>query len=331
MARLNDLQQLSVDLYNGVIAPCEQFSTAKEAEEKLRDMLIEKVGGEWNYWNFQKNKIEIFQIMSELLTVTTSNLTRETFAPFAEFRDLALGDTVSFEVDDNRLYEVAIIADDNNNLLRQKMLNKKVPMTAFTIGVKIYAHFNEFMAGRINWTKMVDKVARSIEHDLTKRIGQAFVAAYSAAPANLVASGTMNKDTLTELVAKVEGLTGAEVTIYGSKTALSKIPGIEALDVNANEKRNYGYVKMFNGTNCVEIKNTYSKDDNTWGVANDKLFIVPSGVKPIMVGFEGDAFVYEDDKTGARLDRQLEYLFTRKASVGVIQAVNYGVYTITGA
>lgn len=326
LAKLTNMQQLAMDLYAGKV---EEFSV-KEAEDKLRGMIEDKVGGEFNYWNFQENKIAIFRIMSELLTITTSSLTRETFAPFAEFRDLAFNETVEWEVEDDRLYEVAVVATDNNNLLRQKMLNRKVPMSAFELGVKIYATFSEFMAGRINWTKMVDKVAKSMEHDIVKRVGQAFVSAYNAAPSNLVVTGTMNDEALAELVAKVEGLGVGEVTIYGSKTALAKIPGIEALVVDGMDRRTAGYVKVFNGVNCVEIKNTYNKEDNTWGVANDKLFIVPSGVKPIMVGFEGDGFVYEDT-TGNRNDRQLEYLFTRRCNVGVVKAVNYGVYTITKA
>lgn len=332
MAKLSHLQQLGMDLYFGDITPCEEFSNAKEAEDKLRNMLEEKVGGEFNYWNFQKNKIEIFQIMSELLSVTTSSLTRETFEPFAEFRDLGYGDTIEWEVENQDLYDVAVVATDNNNLLRQRLLDTRVPMQATELGVKIYEHFSNFMAGRINWTKMVDKVAKSMEHEMVSRVGKAFVEAYSSLSGHndLNVSGTMSADKLTELVAKVEGMGVGEVTIYGTKTALSKIPGIEGLTVDGTDRRNHGYVKVFNGVECVEIKNTYNKETKQWGVAADKLFIVPSGVKPIMVGFEGEGFVFEDTEGKKRNDRQLEYLFTRRCHVGVVKAVNYGVYTITG-
>jgi hypothetical protein len=330
MAKLTHLQQLGMDLYFNNITPCEEFSNEREAEEKLRTMLEEKVGGEFDYWNFERNKIDIFQIMSELLSVTTSSLTRETFEPFAEFRDLGYGDTIEWHVENQDLYDVAVVATDNNNLLRQRLLDTRVPMQATELGVKIYEHFSNFMAGRINWVKMVDKVAKSMEHEMVSRVGKAFIDAYSAVEGDseLNISGTMVEDKLTELVAKVEGMGVGEVKIYGTKTALAKVPGIEGLAVGLNEKRQNGYVKMFNGVECVEIKNTYNKETKEWGVAADKLFIVPAGVKPIMVGFEGEGFVFED-KEGKRNDRQLEYLFTRRCSVGVVKAVNYGVYTIT--
>ena len=46
-----------------------------------------------------------------------------------------------------------------------------------------------------------------------------------------------------------------------------------------------------------------------------------------MVGFEGKAFVLED-KSGARNDREVEYLFTRRVHIGVVKAVNFGRYDI---
>ncbi|MCC0684076.1 hypothetical protein [Clostridioides sp. ZZV14-6345] len=325
MARLTDLEKLSIDLYTGNV---QEFSVG-EAEDKLRKLLEEKVGGEWNYYNFQKNKWDIFAIMTELLTVTTARLVKETFSPFVEFKDCALGDTIEFKVDDDRLYDVAVIAAGTNNLLRQKLLESKVPMTSFELGIKIYAEFDEFMAGRINWAKMVQNVAKSFEHEIVSLIGKTFVSAYTGIDSDMTVTGTMDSDKLTELIEKVAGSSGNKVTIYGTKLALSKIPGIEWLESDANDKRNHGYIRIFNGVDCVEIKNTYDKDNKTWGVATDKLFIVPSGVKPIMAGFEGDAFIDEDRGTGKRQDRQLEYLFTRKILVGVVRAVNYGLYSIS--
>lgn len=332
MKKLTDVQQLAVDIYNNRVTPCEKFSNAKEADDKLRDLLREKIGDTNDIYALEENKIAIFRILSEILTVTTSEVGREIFEPFAEFIDLEFNETKEFEVEDDRLYDVALISTQNNNLQRQKMLNKKVKMESFEVGVKIYAHFNQYITGKIDLTKMINRVTKSIEQDLVGRIGKAFVSAYSAVPQNTSVTGTMDRDKLTELIAKIEGLTGTEVSIYGSKTALAKIPGVEALDSDGADRRNHGYVKVFNGVNCIEIKNTYNKETNTWGLANDKLFIVPSGSKPIMVGFEGQGFVFDGDRTGtSRLDRQIEYLFTRRAQIAVIKAFNYGVYTITGA
>ncbi|WP_024620200.1 hypothetical protein [Metaclostridioides mangenotii] len=323
--KLTDLQKLSLDLYNGKV----DTYSVKQAEDKLREKIEEAVGGEWNYYSFKKNQWDVYAILGELLTITTATLMRDTYSPFCEYRDTALGDTLEFEVDDDELYEVAVIASGTNNLLRQKIINRKAPISSFELGVKVYADFDEFMAGRIDFVKVINKVARSFENKVTNLIGKTFAEAYSDVGSNLTVSGSIDADKLTELISKVEGMTQQKVTIYGSKYALSKIPGIEFLDINATEKRNNGYIKLFNGNDCVEMKNTYNENDNLWGFDNNKLLIVPSGVKPIMFGFEGEPYIYEDKEFGTRQDRQIEHLFSRKANLSVIKAVNCGVYDIT--
>ncbi len=82
---------------------------------------------------------------------------------------------------------------------------------------------------------------------------------------------------------------------------------------------------MFKGTECVELQNKYDLATKKWVLENDILFIVPSEVKPILIGFEGDAFVM-DDETGERLDRQVEYEMTRKVHLGVLKNQVYGIY-----
>lgn len=301
----------------------------KTAEDKLKKLILNEMGGTWDYYAFQDNKYKVFRILSEVLTESTSNVLREVFEPFCEFRDFALGDTVEFTVEDDRLFDISVVATDNNNLLRQKLMNRRVPMVASEIGVKIYAQFTAWMAGRINLEKLIDRVQKSIQQDMTRRIGNAFVSAYGQCHANLVESGTVTRDALSLLCAKVDGLGLGEPVIYGTKTALSKIPALEGFTLDGEDLRTNGYLRMFEGMKCVELKNTYNKETGKFGLGEDEhLYIVPSGMtKPIMVGFEGGAFMLED-KSGERMDREVEYLFTRRVHIGVVKAVNFGRYDI---
>ena len=92
--------------------------------------------------------------------------------------------------------------------------------------------------------------------------------------------------------------------------------------------RDAGYIRLFECIPCVELKNTYNKETDKFGVDENHLYIVPSGMtKPIMVGFEGEAFVLED-KTGTRMDREIEHLYTRRVHIGVVKAVNFGRFDI---
>lgn len=325
MEKRSQVAQMAIDILDGN----PDTYDLNTAEDKLRKLVLNEMGGTWDYYTFQDNKYKVFAILSEILTESTSRVLREVFEPFCEFRDFELGDTVEFTVEDDRLFEVSVVATDNNNLLRQKLMNRKVPMTASELGVKIYAPFTAWLAGRISLEKLVDRVQKSVQQDMVRRIGNAFVSAYGQCHANLVESGTVTRDALSLLCAKVDGLGLGDPVIYGTKTALAKIPALEGFVLDGEDLRNNGYLKMFEGMKCVELKNTFNKETGKFGLGDDEhLYIVPSGMtKPIMVGFEGKAFVLED-KTGARNDREVEYLFTRRVHIGVVKAVNFGRYDI---
>lgn len=319
-----DLRQLSIDLYNGNVT---EFSV-KEANNMLRDYIKNDIcGGEFNPYTFMAHKYEIYQVMSELLTTTTAELSRDMFEHIAQFKDTALGDRIEFIVENPELFEISVIASGTNDLLRQKLVNGKAQTTSFDLGVKIYAEFNEFMTGRIDWDKCIEKVAKSFNVAIAEMIAKEWKTAYDSVSSDLkvTTSNTVDEDKLVELVQKVESLGQGKATIYGSKTALSKIPSITTLEANAKEQREKGYVSIFKGTECVELENKYDLATKKWVLENDVLFIVPSEVKPILIGFEGDAYILEDN-TGTRLDRQLEYLMTRKVHLGVLKHQVYGIY-----
>lgn len=318
----NALRQLSMDLYHKRVV---EFSE-KEANDRLRTYIKDEIcGGEWKPYTFLQHKYEIYEVMSELLTTTTAELSRDMFEHIAQFKDTELGDRIEFIVENPELYEVSVIASGTNDLLRQKLINGKAQTTGFDLGVKIYAEFNEFMTGRIDWDKCVEKVAKSFNVAIAELIAKEWKTAYDTVSSDLKVTGDIDENKLVELVQKVESQGQGKAFIYGSKTALAKIPNITTLEANAREDREKGYVSMFKGTECVELQNKYDLATKKWVLENDILFIVPSEVKPILIGFEGDAFVM-DDETGERLDRQVEYEMTRKVHLGVLKNQVYGIY-----
>lgn len=317
-----EFRQLSRDLYNGTVT---EFSV-KEANDRLRNLIKDICGGEFNAYTFMDNKYKVFAIMSELLTETTSELSREVFEPIAEFKDTAFGDKIEFIVENPDLFEVSVIASGTNNLMRQKLINDKARMEGFDLGVKIYNEFTEFMSGRIDWDKLVEKVAKSFNHKVTEVIGKEWQKAYGTVDSNLKVTGTFDADKLVELAQKVASYSpNGTAKIYGTKTALAKIKGREYLELDAKERKEKGYVSLFEGIECVELSNAWDKGTDTWALENDVLFILPDGTKPILIGFEGEAIVL-DDVTGSRKDMQIEYFMSRKVHLGVLKSSIYGVY-----
>ncbi|WP_300449287.1 hypothetical protein [Fusobacterium sp.] len=319
---IKEFREFSRDLYNGTVA---EFSV-QEANDKLRKLIKKMCGGEYSLHAFLDNKYKIFAVMSELLTVTTSELSRDVFEPIAEFKDTAFGDRVEFEVENPELFEVSVIASGTNDLLRQKLMNGKVKTDSFNMGVKIYNEFTEFMTGRIDWDKLIEKVAKSFNHKVTEVIGKEWSKAYSTIDSKFKATGTFDADKFVELAQKIASYSpNGTVKVYGSKTALSKIKGREYLADDAKERKEKGYISLFEGIECVELVNSWDKDTDTWALDNDTLFILPDGQKPLLIGFEGDAIVL-DEVEGKRKDMQLEYFMSRMVHLGVLKSAIYGIY-----
>lgn len=325
MRQMSELQKLSMDAYTGKV---DKFSVA-DAETLIREKLTECVGGKWNYRQFKKNEHDFYALIEELITINLSNLTVEEFSDWVEVKDFELGDKIEFRVENTNLFQVGNIATGTNTIRRQRMLDSKLPTTAYKLSIAIYEEFDKFIAGRIEWAKLVDKVGKSFNREIALQISRAVQNAYSAIHANLKFQGTYSDAQLSKLISKVKGLTGQEVAIYGVSEAVENIEGANSL-ADLADRRAYGYVKEFKGNQIIELPQTYDAINDSWGVRNDILYIVPAGEKIVRCGFEGEAMVIENTDGTNRNDQQIEYKFQRMVHLGVLSTSRFGAYIITG-
>lgn len=326
LRNLTDLQKLSLDITRGKV---EKYSMT-EGSDVIREAILEACGMEngWDVYKFQQNKYEVYRILSETITVAISELMIDKYRDWVDFKDTALGDIAEFRVTNNDLFKVGLVADGTNQLRRQKLLQGKLAMTGFPMGVKIYAEFLDFMMGKIDWQDLVNRVAKSMDNKVAELIVKQIENAYTGLDTKYVQSGSYDEDKLMELVARVEAKTGEKVAIFGTKKALSKLRKGEVATMAVADKddiRNYGYVTTLQGVPVIEIPQTLDQNGE-FALSSDMLFIVPQGTKMIKLGFEGDAYIAEVNDPATRMDQQMEYLITRKVQLGVVKASYYGVY-----
>lgn len=325
MIKMTELQKISVDAYNGKV---DKFSVT-DAEQLIREKLLECVGGTWNYRQFKKNEHDFYALIEELITINLSNLAVEDFGDWVEVKDFALGDKIEFRVQNTNLFKVGVIATGTNTIRRQRMLDSKVPTTAYKMAIAIYEEFDKFIAGRIDWALLVDKVSKSFNREVALQASKALQGAYNSAQAHLKKEGTYSDAELSKLVAKVKGLTGQDVAIYGTSEAIENIQGANCL-ADLADRRAYGYVKEFKGVPVIELPQTYDAVNDTWGVDNKLIYIIPAGEKIVRLGFEGDAMVIENTDGTNRNDQQIEYKFQRMMHLGVLSTARFGIFKITG-
>lgn len=327
--KMTDLQKLSLDVYNGKV---ENYSV-EAGEEAIRNAIKDACGGEWNYYTFMDNKYKAFQVMAEVLAISNGALLNNAFNEFVEIRDTALGDEPEFIIEDHELFRVSAMANGTSDIRRQGIFQNRLTLTTFDLGIKIYAEFDQFMAGRVNWARAVNKVALSFQNKIGEIIYNTIMNTYNDLVAPYVVSGTFDQANLTEIVAHVEASTGKKAIIYGTKRGLAKIPfSGDYYHYLSNDLRDevnsVGFLRMFEGTPCVELPQAHIPKTSNFAVSDDFLLIVPNDEKIVKLVFEGEPFIA--DVTGEiRSDRQIEYLFSRKIGVGIIKANQYGIMKLS--
>ena len=114
--KLNDIQQLALDLYDGNVIPSETYSNAREAEDRLRDMLNEKIAECKDIYGFKEKQYQIFRIISQLVEIPVERLLRETFDPFADYQNVAYNELAEYDIDE--LQEITTTYKDKEFLVK---------------------------------------------------------------------------------------------------------------------------------------------------------------------------------------------------------------------
>lgn len=329
---LTELQRVAIDTYYG---RKENFTELnKTGDDIIRTEILEKMSSpmpsntaEFRRW-FKGVSNECFALLEQTITVVHNDIAFDQFGDFVKSDILAEGDAPDYIIENTDLFEVSEKATGVGASLRQKMHNGKLETTPFLLTIKIYDEFFRFLTGRINWTNLVNRVAKSFSHKLATIVTGTLFNAYDATNAFHAAS---NKDaldeTLQEVINKLSAKVG-DVQILGTKGALANINGLGGAFVDGKDKREFGYVKMFGGVPCVELAQGYDKDAKEYDIPNDKILVVPTNEALVYTAFEGSVEIDENLEKLGRNDRQIEMEMSRMARVGVAVAVDFGMIKI---
>lgn len=319
-----ELVKLALDMKKGKITNY----TKDEANEVLRQELIELNGGsdKLNAKSFRKYP-EMFEIIEQILDNAISEGITDQFQDFVETVQLDWGDTQVFTMDENRLFDVSVVADGNGDIRRDRLDSSEVTVRTKTYAVSVYEELHRILAGRVSFDRMIDIVARSYENKIQTEIYNAIYNSYDQLNATYRATGTFTEATLNDLVAHVEASSNSEVMILGTKSALARIDKDRVSDTMIDERNRMGYVGIYNGTPLVEIKQVHRSGTHEFAIDNNFLIVAPQGLEPfVKLILEGDSLI--EEVTEGRKDMQREYRFIKKAGFVVLASSNYGIYRL---
>lgn len=323
---MHEITKLAVDLYQGQVT---EFSKS-ESMDVLRKELIQLNGGSDKITPKSfRNHPELFQVLEEALDVLIVEGLTDQFDDFVETVVLDWGDTKVFTVEEHRLFDVAVISDGNGDLRRDRLDVGEITIKTQTMGVAIYEELHRLLAGRVDWAKLVDKVAVSYNNKIKTEIYNALYKSFDKLSATYGVTGTFTEAKLRDLIGHVEAGTGYEAVIMGTKQALGKITNATMADSLKEAKAKLGYIGHFEGTEMIEIKQAHKAGTEEFAIDNNFLIVTPKTPdKLVKMILEGESLI-EESGEGKRKDMQRDYTFIKKAGFAVISTSKYGIYRMS--
>ena len=329
MANMN-IRELSRDVYKGSV---KKYSRA-EGEAALKKYLLEAVGGEWNQKNFRKHRLDVYEVLENVLVLPLEGQYQDILNGVVDVETVGLGDKINWSVPSRKKFKVAKIAAGQQDIRRQRIeQDKKVEVATDWLAIKVYEEFENFISGRIDFVELINRVKYSFERHISKTITKTIVDSYSELTSGkFYVEGAVNKTDLRSLITRVEAKTGMPCGIYGSATALASVSDAVVSNASDKMKDEYGKVGFFGNfekTPMIELVQSLD-DEDEFEIPEDMLFVLPIGLKTIKVVFEGDPIV-DDTSNGsvlARTDMQVEMLFAKKVGVGIVVSNYHGIYKI---
>lgn len=334
---LMELTTLMNDSCSNRVALFENEGTAKYTDQAIREAFFEILGDDkltWQGW--RNNKNAIFTVMENVLT---NNLPlawegSRFYDQFVDTKNAALGDKNEFIVEDNSILVASRFSGNHWDTDRTKLQGRKgFGVATEWVYLHIYDELEKFLKGSITLVQMVAKLQKGFQNEIDTRINTAFNGAGTFLPAKFQESGSYDKETMIELIQRVQTATAKNVILAGTKRALSSIiTGNEAALLSESQKEEIATKgALLNltglGVQAIEIPQAFIRGTYDFSVHNDTIYVLPENEKPIKLFFEGDTRARElgaQDNHDQTIDSQVQ----TKLGVGVVFGNLSGRYKI---
>lgn len=314
--------------------PAENFSTS-DMEGAFKAAISEKVvgaDGRIDYYAWEKHKIEIFEIMSEILTEIEPKKVMAIFEKFAEIKRVPEGQKARFLLkrgvrNVKRFVTRVALAGVYE---RVRLDRDYLDVETYAHGGAIYQTMEGFLSGRESLTELLDIFMIELENALYDDIMTAILALDEVAPAaNKIAGAAFAADAFNGVLNTVAAY-GTPV-IFTTRAFAQKhlVPASGWVsDVAREEMRNQGFLGRYMGADVVVLEQSFTNPSNTTKVLPENFaFIMPAGSneKPIKVSLEGEVRIREAN----REDWSKEMQVYRKAGIAILNVNHIGFVEVT--
>ena len=309
--------------------------TAKQTSDDLRNAFIELNGGSTaiSIKTFHRGN-PLFELVQELIPVIINEGIQTDDNPLyrlVEYRNIKDGDSQEFDVEGDANFVVASAANGIRDVRRQRIVGgDTVKVNTEMKIVRVYENLGRLLAGRIDFNKFVDGVAKAFKNYIAEGAYDA-INGLSTATYGLddtyVLTGSYKEEDLIALIEHVEAATGKTAKIYGTRTALRKLTTAVQCDSAKEDLYNIGYYGKFNGTDMICLKQAHKPGTSTFALNDNKIWVLAADDQPIKVVNEGDGLLIEGNPN-ERADLSQEYVYGQGMGIAAVCAAKLGVCTL---
>lgn len=240
-----NFSKLMIDTAFGIF---EEGINAKEANKKIVEKFRKIIGVDENSTKaevrkaIRRNQQVLFDLIEEVVPnlLHTGWTENPFFNEYVETKNIDIGDQNVFYTEDETLLSVSKVSGNHWDIDRQR-LGKGASFSVETswYGIAVYSEYERLLTGAEDFATFVTKLYEAVDRFVNESIYQAMLSAAAQLPGGATGSGQWVKNgalganekaTFIQLVEDVQMATGMEVVIMGTKSALSRLEGMQNID-----------------------------------------------------------------------------------------------------
>lgn len=272
--------------------------------ERVNEVLREELGALVpDYYSWEKNKLTVFELISEVLDEVLPKKVEQQYMQFAEVKTIAQGDKAIFR---RRVTEAArkrakgfVTRVGLAGRYETFMLDgTEIEVGTGAIGAAARVGFEEFLDGRWQLSDFTEIILEGMDEYIYKEIAKALAAMVNSLPAaNKVSVNTFDEKTMDEILAIADAYGSGNSQIYATfefAATMKPDQGWASNDMK-NTLWTNGAFTTYKNHNIVILPQSVEDVTNTTKVIDPSYaYIIPAGVdKPVKLVFEGQTAVRE--------------------------------------
>lgn len=348
----NAIRELFVHSFRGTSPDVTKFST-KDVKETLSEE-IHALAGTYN--DYRRNKLDLFEILSEAYDEVIPEYVGNFISAFAEIKTVPNGQKARYIVKRGRRRAKTFITEVGLSGVYEafRLDVDSFEVSAKAIGGAAYIDFERYLIGDEDITESANLLLEGLEEAIYKEIHKALLATVLNADmpaANRIESDGFDPESMQKLCNVAKSYGGGSAVIFATPEFVAKM-GPDAIGMPVYGARaaagapapggynGYatpvysprdiadiaagGYITVFRGTPIIQLPQNFVDENNdTYQIPSSIAYIFPTGSEKIVkVVFEGPTQV--DD--WQHRDRSFEVEVYKKIGVAILSTNDWCVY-----